>query len=257
MRCTNPDEMLHVASLAMHVPSVSELEAKRRRRRGTGNALIDYPFETEAARARRQFRVFTLTAGQPAFDWVDNEICHAAAELGWRVAEGTASPEEIAENDLALRAAYEEAIDATREYLVTPAHACVLPLLINVLALLFNEPHNAARNLVVPRHFFASGHPVALLWPEETNGLCSLIREIFGMHRGGKMPPYWQPHWVTDIVLSLAAQMYKARDFGAMPILADALQDAGCDSADILEHCRGPRLHVRGCWVVDLVLGKE
>ncbi len=38
--------------------------------------------------------------------------------------------------------------------------------------------------------------------------------------------------------------------------LADALQDAGCENADILTHCRGPGPHVRGCWVVDLVLGK-
>ncbi|MBP3957883.1 hypothetical protein J8F10_21730 [Gemmata sp. G18] len=43
----------------------------------------------------------------------------------------------------------------------------------------------------------------------------------------------------------------------AMPILADALQDAGCDRTDVLDHCRGPEPHVRGCWVVDLVLGKE
>jgi hypothetical protein len=42
-----------------------------------------------------------------------------------------------------------------------------------------------------------------------------------------------------------------------MPILADALQDAGCENADILDHCRGPGPHVRGYWVVDLVLGKE
>ncbi|WP_255359505.1 hypothetical protein [Gemmata sp. SH-PL17] len=42
-----------------------------------------------------------------------------------------------------------------------------------------------------------------------------------------------------------------------MPILGDALQDAGCDSADVLNHCREPAVHVRGCWVVDLVLGKE
>ena len=42
-----------------------------------------------------------------------------------------------------------------------------------------------------------------------------------------------------------------------MPILADALQDAGCDNDDILTHCRGEGPHVRGCWVVDLVLGKE
>ena len=42
-----------------------------------------------------------------------------------------------------------------------------------------------------------------------------------------------------------------------LPILSSALQDAGCDSADILDQCRGPGPHVRGCWVVDLVLGKE
>jgi len=42
-----------------------------------------------------------------------------------------------------------------------------------------------------------------------------------------------------------------------MPILADALEDAGCTDAAILEHCRGPGPHVRGCWVVDLILGKS
>ena len=47
------------------------------------------------------------------------------------------------------------------------------------------------------------------------------------------------------------------RGFSAMPILADALQDAGCEDAAILDHCRGLGPHVRGCWVVDLVLGKE
>jgi len=58
--------------------------------------------------------------------------------------------------------------------------------------------------------------------------------------------------------VSLARTMYEAREFGAMPILADALQDAGCDNDDILSHCRDAnQVHVRGCWVVDLVLGKE
>ena len=49
--------------------------------------------------------------------------------------------------------------------------------------------------------------------------------------------------------------MYGSHEFGAMPILADALQDAGCDNDDILAHCRDAnQVHVRGCWVVDLVL---
>ena len=51
--------------------------------------------------------------------------------------------------------------------------------------------------------------------------------------------------------------MYQSRDFAAMPILADALQDAGCDHEDILSHCRGPGPHVRGCWVIDLATGRE
>ncbi len=64
--------------------------------------------------------------------------------------------------------------------------------------------------------------------------------------------------WRTDTVLSLARQMYESRDFSAMPILADALQDAGCDNDDILNHCRDANgVHVRGCWVVDLVLGQS
>jgi len=58
--------------------------------------------------------------------------------------------------------------------------------------------------------------------------------------------------------VSLARTMYESRDFGAMPILADALQDAGCDDTNILAHCRDTKLpHVRGCWAVDLILGKS
>jgi hypothetical protein len=64
--------------------------------------------------------------------------------------------------------------------------------------------------------------------------------------------------WRTDTAVSLARTMYEAREFSAMPILADALQDAGCDHDDVLNHCRVlNQVHVRGCWVVDLVLGKE
>ena len=81
-----------------------------------------------------------------------------------------------------------------------------------------------------------------------------LIRDIFG---NPFRPVAFSPAWRTDTVVSLARQMYESHEFGAMPILADALQDAGCDDDDILNHCRGPGPHVRGCWVVDLVLGKE
>jgi hypothetical protein len=67
----------------------------------------------------------------------------------------------------------------------------------------------------------------------------------------------FSPEWRTDTVIALAQQMYESRDFSALPILADALQDAGCDSPEILDHCRNPGPHTHGSWIVDLVLGKE
>jgi len=82
----------------------------------------------------------------------------------------------------------------------------------------------------------------------------ALVRDIFG---NPFRPVTFSPDWRTSTALALAAQMYESRDFSAMPILADALQDAGCDNPDVLDHCRQPGQHVRGCWVVDLVLGKE
>ncbi|MBM3981841.1 MAG: hypothetical protein FJ304_16510 [Planctomycetes bacterium] len=69
-------------------------------------------------------------------------------------------------------------------------------------------------------------------------------------------PVAFDPAWRTDTAVALARQMYESREFSALPILADALQDAGCDNEDVLNHCREPGTHVRGCWVVDLVLGK-
>jgi hypothetical protein len=66
-----------------------------------------------------------------------------------------------------------------------------------------------------------------------------------------------QPSWLTSTVVGLAEGIYADQAFDWMPILADALQDAGCDDPDILNHCRDAnQMHVRGCWVVDLLLGK-
>jgi hypothetical protein len=65
------------------------------------------------------------------------------------------------------------------------------------------------------------------------------------------------PRWLTATVLDLACLIYDERAFDRLPILADALMDAGCDNDDILEHCRSEGPHVRGCWVIDLILGKQ
>jgi hypothetical protein len=62
------------------------------------------------------------------------------------------------------------------------------------------------------------------------------------------------PSWLTDTVLALARLADESGDFSIMPILADALQDAGCDDASVLDHCRSSGPHVRGCWALNLVL---
>lgn len=82
----------------------------------------------------------------------------------------------------------------------------------------------------------------------------ALIREVFG---NPFRPVTLDSRWQTETAVALAAGIYAERAFDRMPILADALEDAGCDHAGVLTHCRDDGPHVRGCWVVDLVLGKE
>ena len=83
----------------------------------------------------------------------------------------------------------------------------------------------------------------------------ALIREIFG---NPFRPVAVNPEWRTSTVMQLARGIYDNRNFSDLPILADALQDAGCDCDDILNHLRDANAtHVRGCWALDLVLGKE
>ena len=88
----------------------------------------------------------------------------------------------------------------------------------------------------------------------ERAGQAVLIRDVFG---NPFRPVSRDPSWLTSDVVALANGLEADRAFDRLPILADALEDAGCDSAEVLTHCRGPGPHVPGCWVVDLVLGRR
>jgi hypothetical protein len=80
------------------------------------------------------------------------------------------------------------------------------------------------------------------------------LRDIFG---NPFRPVALDQAWLTPTVTSLAQAIYADRAFDRLPILADALEDAGCTDSCNLEHCRGGREHCRGCWVVDLLTGRE
>jgi hypothetical protein len=91
-----------------------------------------------------------------------------------------------------------------------------------------------------------------------------VLRDIFGNpFRPVPLAPAWLT-WRDGTIPRLAEAVYEDRELSSghldnsrLAVLADALEDAGCDNSDILAHCRGEGPHVRGCWVVDLLLGKE
>jgi hypothetical protein len=91
--------------------------------------------------------------------------------------------------------------------------------------------------------------------------VCQLIREVLGN-------PFrhvvLESAWRTPTVTALATAAYEERSLPAgtfdparLAVLSDALEDAGCTNEQILVHLREPSPHVRGCWVIDLLLGKE
>jgi hypothetical protein len=83
---------------------------------------------------------------------------------------------------------------------------------------------------------------------------CDLLRDLFGTPF---RPAVVGARSRTTDVVGLARAIYEDRTFDRMPILADALMDAGCTDDEVIGHCRGGWTHVRGCWVIDLVLGKS
>jgi hypothetical protein len=94
--------------------------------------------------------------------------------------------------------------------------------------------------------------------PQESRDMCRLLRDVFGPlpFRPISIDPTWLT-WHNGLLVSMAQQMYDSRDFSDMTELADGLEEAGCKDRDILGHCRSVIRHVRGCWLVDLVLGKS
>jgi hypothetical protein len=94
----------------------------------------------------------------------------------------------------------------------------------------------------------------AVVWKKGATryALSNHLRDIFNPFRDAP----FDPAWLTSTVLAMAGYAHDSGDFSALPILADALQDAGCEDEEVLTHCREPAEHVRGCWVVDLLLGK-
>jgi hypothetical protein len=101
---------------------------------------------------------------------------------------------------------------------------------------------------------FGPGVVYLQLFETRSGPVSGLIRDIFG---NPFRPVAFDPRWRTADAVGLARGIYEDRAFDRLPLLADALMDAGCADEQVLSHCRSDGPHVRGCWVVDLVLSKE
>ncbi len=110
------------------------------------------------------------------------------------------------------------------------------------------------------RHPLVAGEAAAAVAAVRANKekVAALLREIFGPlpFREVGIDPSWLA-WNGGIIRRLAEGVYDERAFERMPVLGDALEEAGCDNEEVLSHLRGAGPHARGCWVVDLLLAKE
>jgi hypothetical protein len=91
-------------------------------------------------------------------------------------------------------------------------------------------------------------------WRAQFRAEAEVLKDILG---NPFRPITLDPTWLSSDVVSIAQMIYEDRAFDRMPEVADALDEAGCHDADLLGHCRQAGTHARGCWVVDLILGKS
>ena len=191
----------------------------------------------------RKLRLLACANCRTLWEWITDERSRQAVVVAELFSDGLASQEERA-------SAFEASlVAATVEEYEDPDDETVhLQSISAVFA------HDATRDVA-----FEAAHTTSPGVTPDLTGLpqslsLHLLTDIFG---NPFRPITFLPAWRSDTAVQLAKQMYESREFSAMPILADALQDAGCDCDDVLTHCREPGTHVRGCWVVDQVLGKE
>lgn len=194
----------------------------------------------------RKLRLAACAFGLSAWDMQPNRRVHRILELVERYADELATEGELATvHQIALEGATSQRTSAYHSAYRALADASDLGT-----AVLFDTPRVSelsALDSFWPWDWWRYGRRIRKL----------NIRWVWCIFGNPFRPVALDPSWLTTTVLALANGIYADKAFDRMPILADALQDEGCDNEDILNHCRQPGEHVRGCWVVDLLLGKQ
>lgn len=223
----------------------------------------------------RKFRLFAIACCRRVWRWLSDERSRKAMEVSERYAEGEAdalellkaadeagTAAEMIENAFRRGGSHAVTVNAAvavSQGIATAEERTMLfpyewgPLFgFDVVAAAIAAGKFAAFAVAgSDRQFTQAKHET------EREAQASLVRCIFGpISHPTSLDPAWLS-WNDGTVRKLAQASYDERAFDHLPILADALEEAGCTDADILSHCRQPGEHVRGCWVVDLLLGKS
>ena len=186
--------------------------------------MLDQP---PARRSERKLRLFACAVCRRLWGVLPDERSRRAVEVAERFADGLAGAHELA------RAAEEaDGVADLAEESRTPGW-------------------NAARTAAAAA---GKAHAAAVRAARCGPYDAELLREVLG---NPIRPPAADPAWLTPVALAIAGAAYEERRFDGLPVLADALEEAGCMKEALLAHLRGPGPHVRGCWAVDLVLRKE
>ena len=197
----------------------------------------------------RKLRLFAVGCCRRVWHFLRNEQSRGAVELAEKYADQLVTPEEL-ENARSLLARRDP---EPGELVFQPSYwACGTKITVHVGECTVYARAYAALAVKYEAEDYDERREEIML--KERNQQASLFRDIFG---NPFRPVGMDPAWLTSTTKSVAAAIYAERAFDRMPILGDALEDAGCTNADILNHCRQPGEHVRGCWVVDLLLDKK
>jgi hypothetical protein len=194
----------------------------------------------------RKLRLFVVACCLRLWDLLDDRRSRNAVEVAERTADGLAAEEECRSAEGAARAVWEAQEPRDPEQWPSTAEVAVG----SAWAVLARGPWEAALGWLLHSATGSRGAPF-----KDPVYQCAVLRNLFGSlsFRLAALDPAWR----TPTVRKLAEAIYEERAFDRLPILADALEEAGCNDAGVLGHCRGPGPHARGCWVTDLVLGKE
>jgi hypothetical protein len=196
---------------------------------------------------RHRMRLFACACVRCVWEYLDQPGSRAAVEAAEAQADGRASSWQLRD---ASRRAFAVAHTSPTEGDRTPRQQRA------ALAAAAVASHNAQDAVrLVLRALFADPALAGERFPTRED-CCGLLRELFGNpFRPTTVAPEWL-RWNDGTLSKIARAIHDERAPDRLPLLADALEDAGCTDPVLLDHCRGPGRHVRGCWVVDLLRGQ-